>query len=288
MRELDLRLASWFNDLMKTSVLLVFILLCSTDLRAAEGDNQKPFDLTTLVGETFQNCRIIKTTPEGITVLHDRGVTRISFENLNDHWKKLFDYSPEKSKAFQKVEAARLALAEEKRRQSNQPVAPATAESQRLMKLEEAIAHQQVEAAAATAIATVSLPGLMIPLPVDPTPYFDAGFMTPRASKVRNAVANVQSTTEVLVPATTPITQIYTPGITGGQRYIINQGTVFTPGDGTLYYINPGYTNSGYFTPVYTNPPIIICPPQHVRPNYPISPTPFIRSSSTTTVRVGP
>ncbi len=295
LRELDLRLASCLNKFMKTTVWLVFILLSSTVLRALNGDNQKPFDLTTLLGETFQHCRIIKATPEGITVLHDGGVSKIPFENLNDDWKKLFNYSPDKSSAFQKEEAARRTLAEEKQRQAQkeyeqlqtkQLSAVATAENRRLQKLEEAIAKQQVEAAAAAAMAVVSQPGLMIPLPGDPTPYFNTGVMTSRTSTVGSAHPTVQSTMEVHVPATTPITQIYTPGGASGQRYIINQGAVFTPGDGTIYYVNPGYMNPGYITPGYTNQPIFICPPTTIRPSIPVRPAPVIRNSSTN-IRVG-
>ncbi|MCE9520561.1 MAG: trichohyalin-plectin-homology domain domain-containing protein [Verrucomicrobia bacterium] len=281
---------------MKTTQLLVFILLSTTNLCAADGDNQKPFDLTTLLGQTYQHCRIIKATPEAITISHDTGVAKIPFENLNDDWKTRFNYSPEKAQAFQKAEAARLTQAEEMRRElqkekekqlTKQISDAAAAENRRWQKLEEALAWQFVDAAAATAVAAVAQPGLMLPQPGDPAPYFDAGLIASRSPVVRSAVPAVPASTEALVPATTPITQIYTPSNNGGQRYIINQGSVFTPGDGSLYYVNPGYPYPGYITPVYTNPPIIICPPQHVRPSYPITPRPVTRSSSST-VRVGP
>jgi len=263
---------------MKTTVLLVIAFLSMTGLRASGGDDPKPFDLTTLLGETFQRCRIIKVTPEAITISHDSGVSKIPFENLSDEWKKRFHYSPEKADAFQKEEAVRRAIAEEKRRQARkdyerlqtrQLAERAAAESSWLQKLEEAIVQQQVETATAAAFATPTQPGLAVPRPGDPTPYFRAGLLTSRTS---TAGATLPSAAEVLIPATTPIGQVYTPGATPSQAYIINQGAVYTPGDGSLYYLNGGYINPGYVSPGYVTPPLrpfaptIVCPPATVRP----------------------
>lgn len=281
---------------MKTTFMLVFILTGLTLLRAADGDNQKPFNLTTLAGESYQNCRIVKSTPEGITILHDRGTTRIPFEKLNDDWKKRFDYNPEKAAAYQKAETTRRALAEERQHQlqvereknrNKQPVAASSTGNPRLDKLLEAIVRQHVETAVIATRSAISLPGLSIFPPGDPTPYFSTGVMTLKIPAPENTGATARSTTVDLVPPTTPISQIYTPGTTGSQHYYINQGSVFTPGDGSMYYSNPGYINPGFVTPVYTNPPIIIYQPTHVKPVCPPVPVPIIRKSSTT-VKVGP
>src|SRR5438046_975889 len=101
---------------MKFSLLLALISLSATALRAVDGEDQKPFELTTLLGETFHACRIIKATPEAITVAHDKGVTKVPFDNLRDEWKVLFHYTPAKAREFLKEEQQRLAAAEVKRR----------------------------------------------------------------------------------------------------------------------------------------------------------------------------
>lgn len=277
-------------NIMKTAVLLALIFVGMTGLPASGGDNQKPFELTTLLGETFHGCRIIKATPESITVSHESGVSRIPFENLNDEWKNRFHYSPEKASAFQKEEAARRSLAEEKRRQAQKDLEKANsrqmaervaAEGRWLLKLQEAIVQQQVEAATAAAFAAPTQPGLRVPAPGDPTPYFRAGLLASRSPTAGGAA--LQSAADVLIPATTPIGQVYTPEGTPSQRYIINQGTLFTPGDGTIYYGTSGYYGGYYGTPgcaippgtVYPpatlHPPTIVCPPSTFRP-FPLLP----------------
>src|SRR5205814_2481547 len=134
---------------------------------AAGGDEQRPFDLTTALGETFHNCRIIKALPDGITVAHDTGVTKIPFENLSEDWSIQFHYSPEKARAFQADEAERRAAAEAKRRLAQTDFekyqskrmdqlaaaekAAAKAAEKRWLRLQEEFAQQQAEAAAAAA-----------------------------------------------------------------------------------------------------------------------------------------
>ena len=124
-------------------------------------------------------------------------------------------------------------------------------------------------------LEVVLLPGTLLPLPGESVPVIAGG-------TVATGISPGGATTQVLVPPTTPITQVYTPAVTGGQRYIINQGAVFTPGDGTIYYINPGY--SGY-VPGYVYPPPV-CPPGAVitQPRAGIGAT--IQSGSTT-IRIG-
>ncbi len=263
---------------MKTTVLLAFILLNALNPGVSGGDEQKPFELTTLLGETFQHCRILKATPEGITVSHDNGVSKILFENLSDDWKKKFHYSPEKASAFQKEEAARRAMAEEKGRQlrreyeKNQQELSA-AESLRLRKIEEAVDQQQGGAAAAAAASQSGLPG--------------AGAVESRISTSGGSGTSLQATTEVIIPPSTPIGQVFTPGVNGSQRFIINQGTFFTTGDGIIHSVFPGWVNPGFVSPGCPIPPTIICPPGTARPGVPVRPLPAATSPGAT-IRVGP
>lgn len=291
---LDRLMAGWLNIYMK-KILPLLLAACMASLGASTSGEQNPFDLTTLLGETFHQCRILKATPEAVTISHDKGVSKISFENLNDEWKKRFNYDPEKAAVFQKEEARRMAEAEQKKRQLQMDyeraqndliTSLALAESRKTQKMEESIALQQAQV---TAVA-VSQPGWLLPMTGFPLPDTGAGIMTAMTSNTTpTSVASagaVQSTTEVIVPATTPLSQVYTPGVTGGQRYIINQGTIFTPGDGSLYYINPGY-GYGYGTPGYYNPPMIVCPPGANQPHL-HQRTPAPSGPVSGTIRIGP
>ncbi len=47
---------------MKTAILSMLMMLSTMTLRASD---KTSFDLTTLLGETYHNCRIIKVTPGG-------------------------------------------------------------------------------------------------------------------------------------------------------------------------------------------------------------------------------
>lgn len=244
---------------MKTLLLPALALLGLTAWCAAGGE-QKPFDLTTALGETFHNCRILKALPDGITIVHEIGVTKIPFENLNDEWKTQFHYSPEKARAFQAEEAERRAAAEAKQRElrmnyekyQESRISLFAAAERRRIRLEEEYAQQQADAAAAAAAAAVTQPGVLMPLPGDPTPYL-------------GGVAPAGAADPGLVPPMAPITQIYTPGATNGQHYIISQDSIYTPGDGSLYSISPGYY-PGYYSG-YVRPPLFGCPP-HTNQNH--------------------
>lgn len=230
---------------MKALFQLLLVIWGVTVLRAAEPVIQKPIELTTLLGETYHNARIIKATPDAITVVHDAGVSKVSFESLSDEWKKMFHYDADKAREFQKQEEIKRQVAEENRKnvqkeyedKTNKQMAELALRERQRMEFEAKLARQQAESAPKT--------------------------------------SGLTSTTEVVVPLTTPITQVYTPGYTRGQGVqstIINEGTIFTPGDGRLYYINPGYINPGYSGPVYYTPPYTIpyCPPGvNVHPTQP-------------------
>ena len=172
---------------MKALLHLLLIMTGVFALRAAEPEMQKPIELTTLLGETYHNARIIKATPEAITVVHDAGVSKVLFENLGDDWKQKYNYNPDKAREFQKQEDEKRQLAEENRKKaqkeredesSKQMAELALRESQRA-ELDAKLARQQAESASRT--------------------------------KALN------SSTESVVPPTSPITQIYTPGYTRGQ-----------------------------------------------------------------------
>ena len=255
---------------MKAAVLLL-VLLCQAIVLRAAIEEEAPFDLKTLIGQTYHGCRIIKVTPEAITVSHDSGVAKIAFDVLNDEWRTRFHYDPVRADAFQKEEAARRALAEEQRREmlkrTVRTLAAKSAVERNPVTIVDGIAEQQAEAAAAAVAAVLCQPGVLVVMPGDPMPLLAANITVPRSSPIATSSTTgppVSSYSEVVIPPITPLSQIYTPGVSTSQHYIINDGSVFTAGDGTLYNTypyNPYYVNPGYIAPVYNNSRGIFCPP---------------------------
>jgi hypothetical protein len=268
--ELDLRQPLWLNDNMKAAVMLL-VLLCQAVVLRAAIEEEAPFDLKTLIGQTYHGCRIIKVTPEAITVSHDSGVAKIAFDVLDNEWRARFHYDPGRADAFQKEEAARRALAEEQRREilrsTARTLAGKSAVERNPMTIADGIAEQQAEAAAAGVAAVMCQPGVLVVMPGDPMPLLAANLTIPRPSTIATSSTSgppVSSFSEVVIPPTTPLSQIYTPGVSTSQHYFINDGSVYTAGDGTIYNAypyNPYYVNPGYIAPVYTNPRGIFCPP---------------------------
>ncbi len=222
--------------------LQLLLVLMGVALRGAEPDKQKPMELTTLLGETFHNARIIKATPDAITVVHDAGVSKVSFEILDAEWKKMFNYDAEKAREFQRQEEDRRLLAEESRKKSQKEY-----ETQTSKQMDELALRESQRAELDAKLAR----------------QYESARRTPALT----------ATTEVAVPTAPPITQVYTPGYTRGkgvQSTIINEGTIFTPGDGSLYYFNSGYGGQFYYRP-YSLPH---CPPGvYVQPSRPAGTT---------------
>jgi hypothetical protein len=210
-------------------------------------DTSKPFDLTTLLGDKFKNCRVTRATPEGLTVVHDSGVARISFTLLSDEWKEQFDYDPAKAREYAQAEEEKRKMAEAKRAELNrkrelneeqQLAEIAAAERKRLDADAQAVKeYQDGIKAANTPLAPLA------PLPGDPTP--NLGFIAPQPIMQ----------TEVVVPTVPAIGDPYTPTKIRSHSYVY-------PGD---YY--GGYLPYSYYPyqPIYGHPgcvhPISPCPP---------------------------
>jgi hypothetical protein len=112
-------------------LLLAFSAMAPSAAKAAppQPEVTKPFQLTTLKGDTYENCYILKRTPEGLSVLHDKGVTKISFVVLGDEWRKKYRYDATKAAEFVKAETERKEqlIASERERQAAQQAAAAEA-----------------------------------------------------------------------------------------------------------------------------------------------------------------
>jgi hypothetical protein len=204
------------------------------NLRAGD---RTPFDLTTMLGETYHNCRILKVTPAALTVAYDNGVAKVSFDLLGDAWKDLYHYDPEKARRFLDREEEKRRQAEAKLRermraiedQRNEHMSELVKLDKQREALEAKVAKEQADAAAKAA----STPPALAPYPGDPA-----------------------------VPQNPPISNIYTP----------NQPVT---GDGypPAYNAGSGYQGSSYpfgYTPGYVYPPTIARPRPPMRgPGFP-------------------
>ena len=140
----------------------MLILLSSVPLRAAD---RTPFELTTLLGETYHGCRILKVTPEAMTIVYDNGVSKVPFELLGDAWKELYHYDPDKAHEFAEHEEAKRQAAEERRReelkaldkQKNQQMTELLKSEHQRDEFEARLAKDQADAAA-KATATPASP----------------------------------------------------------------------------------------------------------------------------------
>lgn len=247
---------------MKTTLVLVVIASLMTVLHAV--DTSKPFDLTTTLGETYKNCRIMKATPDGLTLVHEGGVAKVSFENLSDEWKDKFNYDPAKARVFTEKEAQNRKLAEAKRVEMNrkremqeeEQLAELAAQERKRIEQDAKAAKEYADAvkAANTPLAPLA------PLPGDATP--DLGKPVPQPV--------VQ--TEVVVPTLTPITDVYTPTKIRSRTYILNDGSYYGG------YSPYGY---GYYQPIYGYPgygyPGSPCP----------HPVPYTRPGVSGTISIG-
>ncbi|MEY4482933.1 MAG: hypothetical protein RL693_385, partial [Verrucomicrobiota bacterium] len=242
---------------MKILLMTMLGLLMLSGMWAADDAAQKPFDLTTLLGQTYKNCTIMKATPEALTLVHDSGVSKISFEQLSDEWKQKFNYDPAKAKEFavaedarrQEIEAKKKALNAEREKKESENIANlAEAEKKRLA--EEAL-RVKAEADLAKAAPMVGPP-----------------------------VNQVTMTTEAVVPAFTPISQAYAPGTSTSQRFIIRDGAGFFHSGSSS-----GFGSGFGCPPIYGGFPIsggFVCPPPQ-----PICRPPVMTPQISGTIRVG-
>jgi hypothetical protein len=205
--------------------------LAQTPSPAVPDEEAKPLQIITLTGDKCKNCRIMKVTPEAMTVMHDAGVTKISFENLSDEWRTKFRYDAAKAEEYAKAEEQRARDETEKRQ---------TALKKQQMREEEQmdilVARERQRLAAEKALAELGPPLAPAPLPGDTTP---------------NLGMSGSDAVEEIVPSLSPITQVYTPGA----------GTYRQFGRDRYSYFDSGFYGFP-FVPVYGGGSGF-CPPSH-------------------------
>jgi hypothetical protein len=229
------------------AALLVSGVQAQTPAPAAPDEEAKPLQITTLTGDKYKNCRIMKVTPEAMTVMHDAGVTKISFENLSDEWRTKFRYDTAKAEEYAKAEEQRVKDEAEKRQ---------TALKKQQMREEEQmdilVARERQRLAAEKALAELGPPLAPAPLPGDASP---------------NLGATGSDAVEEIVPSLSPITQVYTPGA----------GTYRQFGRDRYSYFDSGFYGFP-FVPVFSGGSGF-CPPSHHHSSGSSFVSPMVRGS---------
>jgi len=69
-------------------------------------------DLATTDGQMYRNVQVWKVEPDGLTIRHDEGLTKLEFPLLPEDWQKKYEYDPESAAAYRRALAAACEEAE--------------------------------------------------------------------------------------------------------------------------------------------------------------------------------
>ncbi|MFZ4768126.1 MAG: hypothetical protein ACOYMN_24525 [Roseimicrobium sp.] len=240
---------------MKMTLLLMVTAWFVASLQGVEPPKEqtKPFDLTTTLGETYKNCRIIKATPEALTIVHDGGVAKLKLAYLDDEWRKKFDYDPVAAREFAASEEEKRAAAEAKRAELAR--ARAVQDEKRITERTVQEKNSPPNASPAAAAENTRLTPLA-PLPQDGqrsiSVHRASGSGSQSTSMSVEQSGQPVFQTEVVVPTVTPLGDPFSPTKIRSQTYILPPG-----------YFSGGYPPYGY-PPVYLhqNPPCLIPQPR--------------------------
>ena len=81
-------------------------------------------DLVTADGRIFRNVRVWKSEPDGVTIHHDDGLTKLEFPVLPEDWQKTYGYDPEAAAAYQRMMAAAIQEAERNQQMLREQLRP--------------------------------------------------------------------------------------------------------------------------------------------------------------------
>jgi hypothetical protein len=80
--------------------------------------------ITTVDGQTFQNCQLLKVESDGITFNHSQGITKILFPNLPLELQKRFGADPQSNAALEAAKVRYQEQMEQAGAATNVPAAP--------------------------------------------------------------------------------------------------------------------------------------------------------------------
>lgn len=81
---------------MKTFSTTVLMLIAALGMSQAE-----TMTLTTTTGRTYEQCRIVKMEPDGVSFRHEKGAGKILFKDLTKDLREHFDFDPVRAQAHE-------------------------------------------------------------------------------------------------------------------------------------------------------------------------------------------
>ena len=115
--------------IMKTFSLLTLTILLGLALTASALD---PTTIETTQGKTFQQCKILKRDPDGVSFSHSKGVAKVLYSDLSTSMRNSLGYDAIKADAYEKehVEARKEAAQAKRERETKLAEAMIAAQAQ--------------------------------------------------------------------------------------------------------------------------------------------------------------
>ncbi|MCO5045345.1 MAG: hypothetical protein M9935_08740 [Kiritimatiellae bacterium] len=99
---------------MRTQILvagLMAMIFCRAISAADSGQNSvpstnaapgksEPLTITTRKGTTYENCRLLRVEPDGISYAHSRGIAKLLFSELPPEFAKRYGYNPQAARDY--------------------------------------------------------------------------------------------------------------------------------------------------------------------------------------------
>jgi hypothetical protein len=73
---------------------------------AAPAPPEPPLTITNIYGDVFVNCKIKRTEPDGLYVLHSKGISKIKFREMPEELRLKYGYEKKSSQAFEAKQKA--------------------------------------------------------------------------------------------------------------------------------------------------------------------------------------
>ncbi len=94
------------------------VVIAEDDAKDARKEMSKaPFDMETLKGKSYTDCKVLKVDPDGLFFRHSRGMAKLSFADLPEDVRDRFDYDSDKADQFIKKHRAVMAKVAKQREQ---------------------------------------------------------------------------------------------------------------------------------------------------------------------------
>jgi len=99
-----------FNKQSLSVALLVQLVLVSTAKSVMAAEDTNRCTITTLSGVTYSNAVISRVEPDGITLVTEKGVSKVLFSDLSPSLRVEFNYDPQKTRQYEAEKARRAQI----------------------------------------------------------------------------------------------------------------------------------------------------------------------------------